>query len=95
MGRLEVELKKSPSLNVNLTSSSPLDVNLGPGGGGVAIRDYEKLKNLPQINNVTLIGNLFLGDLFPDGIIINGGDSTGYDPIPIPSEVPHAEGVGF
>lgn len=91
---IRVELNRSPTLDVDLSSSNPLDVNLGQGGG-VSIRDYEKLKNKPQINSVTLIGNLFLNDLFPDGIIINGGDSTGYDPIPIPSEVPHAEGVGF
>ena len=91
---IQVELNRSPTLNVDLSSSGSLDVNLGQGGG-VSIRDYEKLKNKPQINGVTLIGNLFLNDLFPDGIIINGGDSTGYTPPVVPTGVPYAEGVGF
>ena len=57
--------------------------------------DYNELTNLPQINSVTLTGNQFLADLFPDGIIINGGDSTGYTPPVVPTGIPHAEGVGF
>lgn len=35
--------------------------------------DYELLTNKPQINGVELIGNKLLNDLFPDGIIIDGG----------------------
>lgn len=38
-----------------------------------AIRDYERLENKPKINGVELVGNKFLADLFPDGIIIDGG----------------------
>lgn len=38
--------------------------------------NYEKLENKPQINNVELIGNKFLNDLFPDGIIIDGGEAV-------------------
>lgn len=49
----------------------------------------------PQINGVELVGNKFLGDLFPDGILINCGDSTGYPAPVIPPGVPNAEGVGF
>ena len=39
-------------------------------------KDYEKLINKPLINNNELIGNKFLKDLFPDGILIDCGDST-------------------
>ena len=38
--------------------------------------NYENLENKPQINSVMLIGNKFLQDLFPDGIIIDGGTAT-------------------
>jgi hypothetical protein len=38
--------------------------------------DYEKLKNKPKINNVELVGNRFLADLFQDGIIIDGGEAV-------------------
>lgn len=41
------------------------------------ITDYDKLQNRPKINNVTLTGNRFLRDLFPDGIIIDGGTAEG------------------
>lgn len=57
--------------------------------------DYNKLKNKPQINDVTLEGNKYLMDLFPDGILINCGDSNDYPEPIIPPEVPQAEGVGF
>lgn len=38
--------------------------------------DYNNLENKPQINSVELIGNKFLNDLFPDGIIIDGGEAV-------------------
>lgn len=41
-------------------------------------RDYNKLENKPRINGITLQGNRFLSDLFPDGIIIDGGGATGW-----------------
>jgi len=91
---IQVELNRSPTMNVDIGSSNPLGVDLGQGGSA-GTRDYERLKNKPQINGVTLIGNLFLSDLFPDGIIINGGDATGYEPPIVPTGVPYAEGVGF
>ena len=81
-------------MNLSLSSSSPLNLDLGQGGSA-GVRDYEKLKNKPSINHVTLVGNLQLADLFPDGIIINGGDSTGYTPPVVPTGVPNAEGVMF
>lgn len=61
----------------------------------VGTKDYERLINKPQINSVELVGNKFLQDLFPDGILINCGDSTGYPEPVIPPGVPSAEGVGF
>lgn len=69
------------------------DVSIGVSGSGT--HDYNKLDNKPQINDVTLEGNKYLMDLFPDGILINCGDSNGYPEPIIPPEVPQAEGVGF
>jgi hypothetical protein len=37
---------------------------------------YSILPDKPQINGVTLTGNLFLADLFSDGIIIDGGEAS-------------------
>ena len=37
--------------------------NNGGSGGGGGTTDYEALNNLPQINNVELIGNKTLADL--------------------------------
>lgn len=62
---------------------------------GGTTKDYERLINKPQINGVELIGNKLLQDLFPDGILINCGDATGYPEPAIPPGVPSAEGVGF
>lgn len=56
---------------------------------------YEALPDKPQINGITLVGNVTIAQLLADGLIINGGDATGYDPPIIPTDVPVAEGVGF
>ena len=70
-------------MNVTATAVSvPMGVNAGeqevPVGMGasyelVEATNYEQLTNKPQINGVELIGNKLLEDLFPDGIIIDGG----------------------
>ena len=39
--------------------------------------DYNKLINKPSLNGVTIIGNMVLADLFPDGLIIDGGTAEG------------------
>ena len=39
--------------------------------------DYEKLINKPSMNGVTILGEMILADLFPDGIIVDGGDADG------------------
>lgn len=41
------------------------------------ITDYNHLQNRPRINGVILEGNKILNDLFPDGIIIDGGTAEG------------------
>lgn len=41
-------------------------------------RDYDKLVNKPSINGVTLQGDMTLGELTGEYIIINGGDASGY-----------------
>jgi len=51
------------------------------GDGATAVNDllfsntalYSDLPDKPQINGVTLSGNLKFNDLFPDGLIIDGG----------------------
>ena len=39
--------------------------------------DYNELKNKPQMNGVTIQGSMVLVDLFPDGIVIDGGSAEG------------------
>ena len=63
-------------------------------GDGVEIT-YAGLPDKPQINGITLVGNKTMTELLSDGLIINGGDATGYEPPVIPTGVPYAEGVGF
>lgn len=95
MADLQIALEGTNNLALDLDSSGQMDLNLGGGSGYAPIRNYELLTNKPQINGVTLMGNKFLADLFPDGIILNGGDSTGYTPPVVPTGVPNAEGVMF
>lgn len=40
--------------------------------------DYEQLMNKPSINNIVLIGNISLAELFSGGVIIDGGDSNSF-----------------
>lgn len=80
-------------LTLELKDDKPLEIELRNPVPGFGTKDYELLINKPQINNIELVGNKFLQDLFPDGILINCGDSTGY-PEPVASDgVSHAEGV--
>lgn len=63
---------------IELELDRPRNISIEPGTpyiGGSS--DYEKLANKPKINNVELIGNKLLNDLFPDGIIIDGGTAEG------------------
>ena len=95
MADIQIALDNSSSIALDLDSSGQMDLNLGGGSWYAPIRNYELLTNKPQINGVTLIGNKILADLFPDGIILNGGDATGWTPPIVPTGVPNAEGVMF
>lgn len=80
-------------LTLELKDNDPLEVDLRNPVPGFGSKDYEVLINKPQINRVELAGNKLLQDLFPDGILINCGDSTGYPEPVIQSGIPHEEGV--
>ena len=67
---------RKPKINIGINGKeSEIDINAITIPGTF---DYNKLNNKPQINNVELIGNISLEDLFPDGLIINGGTSGGW-----------------
>lgn len=63
-----IEFEIGDSTEVSFDTGQPVTVS----------KDYEMLINKPQINGVTLSGNLMLNDLFADGIVINGGDADGF-----------------
>ena len=42
----------------------------------VTTSNYEQLLNKPQINGVTLLGDMTSSELFPHGIILDGGDAS-------------------
>jgi len=95
MGDLILEMSDNSDIELLEESGSDIDLMNGLPYYKQGTDDYDELKNKPSINHVTLIGNLQLADLFQDGIIINGGDSTGYTPPVVPTGVPDAEGVMF
>lgn len=72
--RLTIALQGRSQLSVDLTDSrSSFDLQMtGPVAG---TSNYERLKNLPQINGVQLIGNKSLQDLH----IVSENTSTGWD----------------
>lgn len=41
------------------------------------LSDYNLLHNKPKINSVELKGNILFSELFPDGMIIDGGGAWG------------------
>ncbi len=59
--RLHGTLSGCSTLGGQLNTPSALSATLGVKPGGTA--DYEKLKNKPQINGVTLLGNQSAADL--------------------------------
>ena len=74
---IEFEISDVPGIAFEIgdeggTSFEPGDPVIAGG-----TKDYERLINKPQINGTELIGNKFLQDLFPDGILINCGDAQG------------------
>jgi len=53
------------------------DIDLETDVAMVRETDYNELKNKPQMNGVTIQGSMVLVDLFPDGIVIDGGSAEG------------------
>lgn len=91
---LILQMDDDGDLVLEMDGGDTFDLDLGDAMPSV-MKNYERLTNKPRINGAELVGNKFLGDIFPDGILINCGDSTGYPAPVIPPGVPNAEGVGF
>jgi hypothetical protein len=70
---LTLRLDDVQELNIQLDGTQELVIE----DGAAIIDDYNLLRNKPQINGVELIGNKLLADLFPDGIIVDGGSAEG------------------
>ncbi len=92
---VEFTIGDEPTVSFELGDSDAASFEPGDAVINIGTKDYERLINKPQINGGELVGNKFLGDIFPDGILINCGDSIGYPEPVIPPGVPSAEGVGF
>lgn len=60
---LEIILEDEDTLELELQDEDTLDVELETDTTEVVTSDYEKLNNLPQINNVELTGNKTSEDL--------------------------------
>jgi len=74
MIELQISPKK-PRINIGIDAKEKeIDINASRLPG---IPDYNRLRNKPSINNVELIGNLDFNNLFPDGLIIDGGKAGG------------------
>jgi hypothetical protein len=70
-----LQLDDGPDMVLEMNEDPEIEIQLdAPVGGGTT--DYMALTNKPSISGVVLVGNLTLADLFPQGIIIDGGDST-------------------
>lgn len=70
---LTLRLDDVQELNIQLDGTQELVIE----DGAAIIDDYNLLRNKPLINGVPLIGNKLLADLFPDGIIVDGGSAEG------------------
>lgn len=74
MKNLSLELKAASNLDCKLNPSTTLELTSAtPIMAGTS--NYERLKNLPQINGVTLIGNKTPADLH----IVSENTSAGWD----------------
>ena len=61
--KLNVNLDSPTQLNLEMRSNTSLNVGLQTPVGGVGSTDYNRLKNKPSINGVTLSGDKNLSDL--------------------------------
>ncbi len=79
-------MKLSDTLSVQLYDDDTLNVNLSSDLSRIVVNNYEELSNLPQINSITLIGDILssalgikLSDLIQDEntfTVLNCGTST-------------------
>ncbi len=61
--KLIIRMQENPALHLRGMADAPLRLGLSVGGGAAGTDDYERLRNLPQINSTTLIGNRSLDEL--------------------------------
>lgn len=74
MKNLSLELKAASNLDCKLNPSTTLELTSAtPIAAGTS--NYERLKNLPQINGITLIGNKTSADLH----LVSENTSAGWD----------------
>lgn len=63
---------------IALQVDTTTEISFGVGEQSIVVEnDYDGLRNKPRINGVELIGNKLIADLFPDGIVIDGGTAEG------------------
>lgn len=80
MNEDEVRLQMDDDFPINLVfDDDPLGFSIGGDVIPLLETDYNHLYNKPSINNVTLVGNKNMSDLFPDGLIIDGGSAEGVE----------------
>lgn len=75
--------RKDVQISVSQNRQKDIQIGITKESG---TSNYNQLSHKPQINDVTLEGNKYLMDLFPEGILINCGDSTGYPDLAVPME---------
>lgn len=69
---LILQLEDETSLELQLENESDtLDLQMGDAAIGTT--NYEYLRNKPQVNGRTLIGNMAVSYLLQDGLILDGG----------------------
>lgn len=69
---LILQLEDEPGLELELgDGAEPLELQLGDAVAGVT--NYEVLRNKPQINSRTLVGNMSVAEILADGLILDGG----------------------
>jgi hypothetical protein len=76
MDNITLEITNDNMLHLSMDATCGAELELGHSFP-VFKDDYNVLRNKPQINSITLIGNMLLADLFPEGIIIDGGNAEG------------------
>lgn len=68
---LILQLGNEPELELQLDDGSE-SMNLQLGDAVAGVTNYEVLRNKPQVNSRTLIGNMSVAELLQDGLILDG-----------------------